>query len=279
MSKLDHADLLKFLSKPRFSHEVAEHFGISRRLANLHLKETVRSGEILISEKPVLQMLRRHDGTMRPSAGLVYTFKENPATKIRLQESGQEESTRPMTNIEPPSVNTKITTQRGQISRKGIPRNRLPNCISREKTGLDNTYLTRLKLNANVASELQMSGTRMRLTEKSIADPTTIPRKRQRLINSRQLSPAGKMHLLQTLSKKPLPFMDIHSRLGVSKQTIIGLVKSGFLAEFWGKEGVGIRFKLTRKGKHLLKQLDAAARYEPQVKEKPLIRLKHIGLP
>lgn len=273
MSKIDHADLLKFLSKPRFSHEVAEHFGISRRLAILHLKETVRSGEILISEKPVLQMLRRQDGTIKPSVGFVYAFKGNPTSIIRLQESCQERATRPVTKIELPNGGIQLATQRDLKSREGISRNRLPNCSSK----VGNTSSTRLKLNASVASELQMSGTRMKLTKKSTADPTTILRKKQRPVNSWQLSHMEKIHLFQTLYKRPLSFMDIHSSLGVSRQTIIGLVKSGFLAEFWGKEGVGIRFKLTHKGKHLLKQLEAAARYEPLVKEKPLIRLKHVS--
>jgi len=89
------------------------------------------------------------------------------------------------------------------------------------------------------------------------------------------LSHAKELQLFQALLKEPLPFLDVHVRFGVSKQTIRRLVKNGLLVEVWGPKAIGVRFKLSKKGKIYLKELEAAARYEPGMKEKSFIRLKH----
>jgi len=92
---------------------------------------------------------------------------------------------------------------------------------------------------------------------------------------SKSLSNAKKLQLFQALLEEPLPFLDVHARFGVSKQTIRRLVKNGLLVEVWGPKAIGVRFKLSKKGKIYLKELEAAARYEPRMKEKSFIRLKH----
>ena len=74
---------------------------------------------------------------------------------------------------------------------------------------------------------------------------------------------------------KPATFLDLHGRFGVSKETVKSLMKNGPLAEVWGPKTVGLRFKLTRKGKAYLRELEAAARYKPKIREASLIRLKH----
>jgi predicted DNA-binding protein YlxM (UPF0122 family) len=76
------------------------------------------------------------------------------------------------------------------------------------------------------------------------------------------------------LLKEPLPFLEIQNRFEVSRQTITRLVKRGLLMESWGSKGVGVRFKLTGKGKACLAQLEEAAKYERRIKESPLTRLK-----
>jgi len=90
----------------------------------------------------------------------------------------------------------------------------------------------------------------------------------------KRLPHAKRLQLFQTLLKEPLPFLDLHVRFGVSKQTIRRLVKNGILMEVWGPKAIGVRFKLSKKGKTYLKELEAAAKYDSKMKEKDFIRLK-----
>jgi len=90
-----------------------------------------------------------------------------------------------------------------------------------------------------------------------------------------RLSHFKRLQLFRTLSKEPLPLLELHGRLGVSKQSIKRLVKNGLLMEVWGPKAVGLRFELTKKGKKYLKELEAAASYEPMVRENALLRLKN----
>ena len=73
---------------------------------------------------------------------------------------------------------------------------------------------------------------------------------------------------------EPLTFLDLRARFGVSKRTMEGLVVKGLSKEVWGNRAIGVRFKLTSKGKKHLKELEAAAEVEPQIKERKFIRLK-----
>jgi hypothetical protein len=96
---------------------------------------------------------------------------------------------------------------------------------------------------------------------------------------SARLPYARKLQLFQALLAEPLPFLDLHVRFGVSKQTMRRLVNNGLLTEVWGPKAIGVRFKLSKKGKIHLKELEAAARYESKVGEKDFIRLKNKPLP
>jgi hypothetical protein len=89
------------------------------------------------------------------------------------------------------------------------------------------------------------------------------------------LSHAKALLLLEALEKKPLPFLDLHVLFGVSKQTIRRLVKRGFLSEAWGPKAVGLRFKLSEKGKSHLNDLQAASKYESKTTKRDFIRLKN----
>jgi len=94
-------------------------------------------------------------------------------------------------------------------------------------------------------------------------------------VEAKRLPHAKRLQMFQALLNEPLPFLDLHAHFGVSKRTIRGLVKKGILTETWGPKAIGVRFKLTSKGKVHLKQLEAAAKYEVKIREKNLIRLKH----
>jgi hypothetical protein len=98
------------------------------------------------------------------------------------------------------------------------------------------------------------------------------PEKTERLPHAKELQ------LFKALSNEPLPFLDLHVRFGVSKQTTRGLLKRGLLAEVWGSGGVGLRFTLSEKGRSHLKQLEAAAKYKSRVKPRDFVRLKRKAL-
>lgn len=91
---------------------------------------------------------------------------------------------------------------------------------------------------------------------------------------TRRLSYVKRLKLFQALSNKPMSFLDLHVRFGVSKQTIRRLVKNGFLMEVWGSNAIGVKFKLTNKSKDRLKELEAVAKSDPRITERSLIRLK-----
>jgi len=89
-----------------------------------------------------------------------------------------------------------------------------------------------------------------------------------------QLSQAKRHQLFKALLKKPLPFLELHERFGISKQTMRRLISRGWLTEMWGQGGVGVRFRLSGKGKNYLKELEAAAKYETKATQKDLVRLR-----
>lgn len=90
-----------------------------------------------------------------------------------------------------------------------------------------------------------------------------------------RLSHAQKIYLLRALQKEPLTFLDLHVLFGASKQTIRRLVKRGFLNEAWGPKAIGLRFKLSEKGRSYLNELEAASKYESKTTRKDFIRLKN----
>jgi hypothetical protein len=89
-----------------------------------------------------------------------------------------------------------------------------------------------------------------------------------------RFSQAKRLLLFQTLSKVALPFLDLHVRFGVSKQTIRNFVRRGLIIEVWGPKAVGLRFKLSKKGKKQLEELEAGAKYDSHMSRKGMIRLK-----
>jgi hypothetical protein len=92
--------------------------------------------------------------------------------------------------------------------------------------------------------------------------------------NAKRLPHAKRIQLFQALLNEPVTFLDLHVRFGVSKQTIRRLVKNRLLLEDWGPKSIGVRFRLSKKGKTYLRELEAAALYKSNVGQKNLIRLK-----
>jgi hypothetical protein len=105
--------------------------------------------------------------------------------------------------------------------------------------------------------------------------PSRFREKSQNLEGLTRLSHAAELRLFQTLENQSLPFLELHIRVGVSKRAMRGFVSRGLLTELWGKNSVGMRYKLSSKGKAHLNELQTAAEYESSSREKGLIRLKN----
>lgn len=88
------------------------------------------------------------------------------------------------------------------------------------------------------------------------------------------LSQVKRLQLFRALLKQPLPFLDLHVRFGVSKQTVRSFVRRGLVTEIWGPKAVGLRFKLSRKGMFHLKELEKASWYDPKLSKRSMIHLK-----
>ncbi len=92
--------------------------------------------------------------------------------------------------------------------------------------------------------------------------------------SSVRLPQAIRIQILRALSRRPLHFLDLHSLFGVSKYTIQGFVHTELIEEVWGQDTVGVRFRLTKKGKAFLKRFEVIERLEIKTSKKGLIRLK-----
>jgi len=257
---------LKFLSKPRFAHEVAEHFRMSKKLANFHLREAVKSGQVLVSEKPIQQTWRSSDGKLRRLKEILYVSRKSPMlidgrTKFRTHETNE-------------LVQVGFLSKNHALVGKSVFNNKLSSFTFEETTGLLPNK-RRFKTKGLLKSEFAVNSAKAKLAKRRTV-AQLLRRKPQPIQeNVKSLSYVEKIHLFQALLKEPLAFLDLHVRFGVSKQTIRRLVKNRLLTEIWGPKAVGVRFKLSKKGENYLRQLEAAAKYEPKIKENPLIRLKH----
>jgi len=118
-----------------------------------------------------------------------------------------------------------------------------------------------------------------------VAEVTATKRKlcNQRMVHAipsnrsdrRFLSHMDRLRLFKALSNQPLPFLDIHRRFGITKQTLNGFVRRGLVKERWGQKDIGVRFKLTNSGRSYLKQLKAASRLDPKKQKRIFIRLRY----
>ena len=114
-----------------------------------------------------------------------------------------------------------------------------------------------------------------KLTKHKASAQITTRKTLEKAEKSTRFPHAKELRLLQALAKEPLHFLELHGRFGVSKQSVRGLARNHLLVEVWGPKGVGVRFKLSKKGKAYLKELEAAIRYESKIGEKESIRLEH----
>lgn len=272
MFKFDDLSLSKFLSKPRFLYEVAEHYGISEKLAEFHLQEAVKSGQVLVSKRPVFQTLRLSDGRMKRFSGFVYVFGKSSVLMNRVMKlSIKEPSGSPEAGGEAASI--RFLSNTDALKAKEVSDRKLPSS-RKEGTSDSRVDVHRFRTSGSLVSQFGTSRSKVKLARTRTIDRLLrhVPRSVEEEVKS--ISQVERIRLFRALLKEPLPFLDLHGRFGVSKQIVKGLVKNGFLREMWGPKAIGVRFTLTNKGRVHLKELEAAARYEPTVRDTAFFQLK-----
>jgi hypothetical protein len=269
MSKFNRQSLLKFLSRPRFVHEVEEHYKISKKLAYTRLREVIKSGDVLISKKPIFQTCGTSKDKQERSSGFLYVLRdrsmiEDSATKLGTKKPNNQAS-KPKYDF--PFVQS--TQVHSLIEKKAY--NKSPKLSFAEEAERSRNPHINLNTTLPLTSKLNLSSGKVKMT-KRIRPEHFLVHETRSTRDIKSLSSVEKIHLLRTLLK-PTTFLDLHGRFGVSKERIKGLMKNGLLAEVWGPKAVGLRFKLTRKGKACLRELEAAAKCEPEIKKKAFIKL------
>lgn len=263
--------LLEFLSKPRFLHEIAEHYGVSKKTAVFHLREAMKSGQVLVSEAPVFQAIKDSSGNLKKLRGFVYICQKSPilvgkGTRFALPKTD---------NFVPDLGNTSHTSflsKLHDVSGKATLEREFSSSALVEKTNPENRG-AKPKTNRSLISRLNVSSARVASVNHTRSSSLP-PSKQYSNSKSKPLLYVEKIRLFQALLDEPLSFLDLHGRFNVSRQTITRLVKRGLLVETWGSEGVGVTFKLTTRGKAYLRELETASRCEPRIKESSLTRLK-----
>jgi hypothetical protein len=271
MSDPDHASILKFLSKPRFVHEVADHYGISTKLAAFHIQKAVDSAQVLISEKPVLQAIQGSKGKLKTIKGFLYVSRISPMltnnyTKWRIRETdvsiqGSKDSHLSMRFIS--KTHASFGKDEFGVKRLGIVF---------EAPSNSKSSATHLKTNTPFVSQFELTSPKEKLVRRRAVDQFAI--RGTTRDQSASLSYVEKARMFQALLKMPISYLDLHTQFGVSRQTIKRLVSNGLLKEMWGSKAIGLRFQLTNRGKRHARELEAATIYEHQKKERSFIRLK-----
>jgi len=272
MSKFNRQSLLKFLSKPRFVHEVEEHYKISEKLAYTRLREAIKSGQVLISEKPVMQSLQNSNGKPKRIYGFAYIFRKSPLLVDGWAEFTVKEPDISASKSKGDTFSIRFLSKVHNTLEKAIS-HKLSEFTFKETAG-SRAISQFLKKNESL-SKFNAPSSKIKPVKHRTVESLLRYKTRSTQGEVKNISHAEEVLFFQVMLKEPLPFLELHSRFGVSKQTIRRLVKNELLAEMWGSKGIGLRFKLTDKGKSYLKDLEAAARCEPKIGEKAFIRLKH----
>jgi hypothetical protein len=241
MGKRRRIDLSEFLTRPRLLQEIVEHYRVTTKIAALHLRKAAESGQVLISEAPIFRTFKDSSGNLKKLGGFVYVHSKNlPRSRREL----------------------KFTL----LGNEGLPK-------FRNKAGPEN-HPTATDTSHSLVSKLNVTSARSVSEKRGRLDRECAPRYQKSVNNKpRSLQWAEKTSLFEAM-QKPSSFLDLHARFNVSKETMNGLVKKGFLKETWGSDGVGLTFNLSGKGKKYLEELEAESKYEPTLRKSPLTRLR-----
>jgi hypothetical protein len=275
MQKLDRSKLLHFLSKPHYAREVANYFNIPSKLVNYHLKEWVKSGQVLVSEKHVSGSFLSLRGKLKRLDGFLYVSRNSPLLargSLQLMGKKDEKFTSTATTE---GIRVKFISKVRSPREKGLSEQEI-SAFTDRKTDPMRTASDRFKSKVNLDSSfLNVLVVKGRPVRRSVRN--------QPVGNERSLSQGGykplshfeRIRLFQAVLDQPLTFLELHGRFGVSKQIIEGFVRRGLFEEAWGPKDIGVRFRLTDEGRKRLKELEAAASFEPP-KRKRFFHQKHI---
>lgn len=270
MRKLNRSTLLEFLSKPHYTHEVADHFHISSSYANYHLKEAAKSGQILVSEKPVFKSLSNFRAAFKQTGGFLYVSRSSPLLTKDSSQTTQNERKQsvPVLIAEAMQVKfaSKAQSQKNEADTEGNisaftdrKTNTIPVGTSRlkSKTNLFSPFLNILAARGKSGDPGPMA----RLT-----DHERPPAQR----SYEPLSHTERIHLFESMLNRPSTFLELHGRFGVSRQVIEGFVQKGLLKKVWGPRNIGVTFTLSKKGEKYFGELKAAASFNPPKRRKVL---------
>ncbi len=79
------------------------------------------------------------------------------------------------------------------------------------------------------------------------------------------------LQVLESLNEGPRKLDDLRGALGVSRNTVEGLVRKKFLTRDWGPKGVGSFYKITERGLEELQGLKAASSISATFVKKGLV--------
>ena len=221
----------------------------------------------------------RKNETISPSEGISANIRSDVPTSLDPKKS------------KPPSGPHKVISRGFEKMKTANPKSpRL--CLGSQRTCGGKLPSFRLSPESKNSVRSHMAGRELMQEEQESSRLLSVSVSREKLARSRaieisrrgllwhsketsRLSFAKRLQLFRALSKEPLSFLDLHVRFGVSKHAIRRLVKNGLLVEVWGANDVGVQFKLAKDAKNHLKEMEAAAAYDPKIAKKSLIRLKN----
>ncbi len=260
MSDFDRSNLLEFLHKPRCLREIVSHFEAPPKLVDQHLQAAIKAGRILVYRTPRQNQSLKLNTRQRGLATVVYIAKSSPLLA--------------------PNVSTRNQLPKTKGPAKESAHHDHVSLVFSEEHAFLNHILTPLRLGRiELPGVFSKLSSRMRLSTKQMATRRRRWKKRSATSPVRSLSHVERLCLFRTLSDDSLPFLDIHRRFGISKQTVQGFVRRGLFREVWGPRNIGVKYKLTEEGKAHLKRLEKAALLEEQEQQKIFIRLKQRVFP
>jgi len=209
MPKLSRMSFLRFLSRPRFVHEIADHYGISKKLAVFHLLEAVKSGQILVSEKPIFKMSESSAGRLKHLGEFVYVSCGSPMfvdgrAEFTIKEPGDFV---PKSNGDAFSV--RFVSSAHAVLGKSLFDQRTPNFALTETA--DHEIVTpHLKTDVSLTKKIGSSQYKVKLAKRKTVDQLLRPRP---LSDSgpKSLSHIEMIDLLRALSKEAVPFLNLHA--------------------------------------------------------------------
>jgi hypothetical protein len=251
-------------------HEVAKHFGISTKLADLHLREAVKSGHVLVGKKPVFQASGTSKDKLERSSEFLYVLRDSSMIRDNVIKLGTKKPNNWTSGSRHEFPFARSTKVHSSVEKNA--HNRPSKLSSTEETDQSRNRHINLNTTSPLTSKLNLPSNKVKMA-KRIQTEHLLAYETRSIRDVKSLSSVEKIHLLRALLK-PATFLDLHRCFGVSKETVKSLMKNGLLAEVWGPKAVGLRFKLTNKGKIYLKKLEAAAKCEPKIKKKAFIKFR-----